>query len=143
MAPPRRVWMLMVPGGSRGGQTSGGAAPADPVPAPPTRRSGPSGDLDRLDHHVLGGAVHGARPGGGDGIHDLARVLVRDLAEDGVAVVQVRGGADGDEGLRTVGARAGVGHGQQDRKSTRLNSSHVAISYAVFCLKQKTKRFAR
>src|SRR5690606_40936978 len=27
--------------------------------------------------------------------------------------------------------------GQQDRKSTRLNSSHVKISYAVFCLKQK------
>src|SRR5690625_6788254 len=26
----------------------------------------------------------------------------------------------------------------QDRKSTRLNSSHVAISYAVFCLKEKT-----
>src|SRR5690625_5568824 len=26
----------------------------------------------------------------------------------------------------------------QDRKSTRLNSSHVARSYAVFCLKQKT-----
>src|SRR5690625_6686167 len=28
----------------------------------------------------------------------------------------------------------------QDRKSTRLNSSHVAISYAVFCLKKKKKR---
>src|SRR5690625_8042282 len=27
--------------------------------------------------------------------------------------------------------------GRADRKSTRLNSSHVAISYAVFCLKQK------
>src|SRR5690625_5878121 len=27
--------------------------------------------------------------------------------------------------------------GTQDRKSTRLNSSHVAISYAVFCLKKK------
>src|SRR5207249_6644875 len=26
-----------------------------------------------------------------------------------------------------------------DRKSTRLNSSHVSISYAVFCLKKKTK----
>src|SRR5690349_23463821 len=26
----------------------------------------------------------------------------------------------------------------QDRKSTRLNSSHVEISYAVFCLKKKT-----
>src|SRR5690625_6899028 len=28
---------------------------------------------------------------------------------------------------------------QEDRKSTRLNSSHVAISYAVFCLKKKQK----
>src|SRR5690625_6599162 len=28
---------------------------------------------------------------------------------------------------------------EEDRKSTRLNSSHVAISYAVFCLKKKTK----
>src|SRR5439155_25384151 len=28
----------------------------------------------------------------------------------------------------------------EDRKSTRLNSSHVAISYAVFCLKKKKKR---
>src|SRR5690625_6954316 len=27
-----------------------------------------------------------------------------------------------------------------DRKSTRLNSSHVAISYAVFCLKKKIKK---
>src|SRR5207249_11562979 len=27
---------------------------------------------------------------------------------------------------------------QPDRKSTRLNSSHVSISYAVFCLKKKT-----
>src|SRR5437870_9786993 len=27
----------------------------------------------------------------------------------------------------------------RDRKSTRLNSSHVAISYAVFCLKKKNK----
>src|SRR5690625_7108950 len=29
--------------------------------------------------------------------------------------------------------------GERDRKSTRLNSSHVAISYAVFCLKKKNK----
>src|SRR5699024_11990054 len=28
----------------------------------------------------------------------------------------------------------------QDRKSTRLNSSHVSISYAVFCLKKKKQR---
>src|SRR5438874_5959130 len=30
-------------------------------------------------------------------------------------------------------------HAPRDRKSTRLNSSHVEISYAVFCLKKKTK----
>src|SRR5690242_21444443 len=28
----------------------------------------------------------------------------------------------------------------QDRKSTRLNSSHMSISYAVFCLKKKKKK---
>src|SRR5699024_9325588 len=30
-----------------------------------------------------------------------------------------------------------TGYGKEDRKSTRLNSSHVSISYAVFCLKKK------
>src|SRR5262245_65221908 len=30
-----------------------------------------------------------------------------------------------------------------DRKSTRLNSSHLGISYAVFCLKKKTKKEMR
>src|SRR5690606_41554541 len=34
-------------------------------------------------------------------------------------------------------------HGHQDRKSTRLNSSHVKISYAVFCLKKKKKKEVR
>src|SRR5438067_2666798 len=33
-----------------------------------------------------------------------------------------------------------VQEGHQDRKSTRLNSSHVSISYAVFCLKKKKKK---
>src|SRR5438034_2680271 len=32
-----------------------------------------------------------------------------------------------------------LGHGE-DRKSTRLNSSHTVISYAVFCLKKKTHK---
>src|SRR2546422_5755342 len=35
---------------------------------------------------------------------------------------------------------AGRGPGERDRKSTRLNSSHGYISYAVFCLKKKKKR---
>src|SRR5690606_39678566 len=37
-----------------------------------------------------------------------------------------------DHFLRSLGLRA-----DRDRKSTRLNSSHVKISYAVFCLKKK------
>src|SRR5438034_8468505 len=44
--------------------------------------------------------------------------------------------ARGDEG----GQRVGVGNSVHvDRKSTRLNSSHTVISYAVFCLKKKKK----
>src|SRR5690625_6347618 len=35
-------------------------------------------------------------------------------------------------------AKCGIFGTNPDRKSTRLNSSHVAISYAVFCLKKKT-----
>src|SRR5438874_9452429 len=35
---------------------------------------------------------------------------------------------------------ASCAHGPQDRKSTRLNSSHVENSYAVFCLKKKKNK---
>src|SRR5690606_39630514 len=35
---------------------------------------------------------------------------------------------------------SGIGIDSRDRKSTRLNSSHVKISYAVFCLKKKKKK---
>src|SRR3712207_8821880 len=42
------------------------------------------------------------------------------------------------EGLKGRTGQAGVGHADGDRKSTRLNSSHANISYAVFCLKKKT-----
>src|SRR2546430_6706123 len=47
-----------------------------------------------------------------------------------------RGGGEGGE------AEGGDQRGAQaDRKSTRLNSSHSQISYAVFCLKKKKKRY--
>src|SRR5699024_9128065 len=49
--------------------------------------------------------------------------VLRQRVGDTVGVV------DDGEGLAPV----------TDRKSTRLNSSHVSISYAVFCLKKKTK----
>src|SRR3712207_8192620 len=62
---------------------------------------------------------------------------VRRPAElDASAVVPARGSA-------AVRARRGqgglTGAPTEDRKSTRLNSSHANISYAVFCLKKKKK----
>src|SRR5436305_5374595 len=47
----------------------------------------------------------------------------------GYAPIVVPGATGGDETRVTL-----------DRKSTRLNSSHVRISYAVFCLKKKNKK---
>src|SRR3989442_9035578 len=41
--------------------------------------------------------------------------------------------------IASQGAVQGFGRDDLDRKSTRLNSSHVRISYAVFCLKKKKK----
>src|SRR5436190_7970704 len=40
---------------------------------------------------------------------------------------------------KTLREVPGRGQVRQDRKSTRLNSSHTVISYAVFCLKKKKK----
>src|SRR5699024_11541431 len=45
--------------------------------------------------------------------------------------------ADRRSTIEDVAKRAGV---SKDRKSTRLNSSHVSISYAVFCLKKKNRK---
>src|SRR5437870_8711140 len=54
---------------------------------------------------------------------------------------RVRGGHRPSRRITAMGRRVDRGHptgaGERDRKSTRLNSSHVAISYAVFCLKKK------
>src|SRR5689334_24179865 len=44
---------------------------------------------------------------------------------------------DGDEQRRDQTLRLTEAEPPQDRKSTRLNSSHSSISYAVFCLKKK------
>src|SRR3712207_7459102 len=61
--------------------------------------------------------------------------------EDPVARLQPVGGVASFGGV--VGTlqtnRDGYNPGTADRKSTRLNSSHAHISYAVFCLKKKNK----
>src|SRR3712207_8712210 len=61
-----------------------------------------------------------------DGDRDLARLALLGLRDAHLEHALVEGRGD----------RLGV----QDRKSTRLNSSHANISYAVFCLKKKKKR---
>src|SRR5947207_6843540 len=45
-------------------------------------------------------------------------------------------GREGGRSCRSLGKRRAQ---RRDRKSTRLNSSHTVISYAVFCLKKKKK----
>src|SRR3712207_8388219 len=51
----------------------------------------------------------------------------------GVRLVHVVPNGDGHQVAPPEGTRVA----QEDRKSTRLNSSHANISYAVFCLKKK------
>src|SRR5947208_7903746 len=69
-----------------------------------------------------------------------------DVAGDGTTTSVVLAAAIIGEGLRNVTAGAnpmllkiGIQKAVDDRKSTRLNSSHQIISYAVFCLKKKKK----
>src|SRR2546430_12134406 len=67
--------------------------------------------------------------------------LFRSRAEPGRLHEDARRAVCGTEADALVGrqsrrGRGAAGHGE-DRKSTRLNSSHSQISYAVFCLKKK------
>src|SRR5690242_21217153 len=61
----------------------------------------------------------------------------------GLRLAAQRGSDDEDGHRRHVGAlgaeavRDPAGRRDEDRKSTRLNSSHMSISYAVFCLKKE------
>src|SRR3712207_7701443 len=77
--------------------------------------------------------VHGIRTGDGQGVGAVFGVVG---TGDGAAVNVGPGGTavSGDARLH----RVVVGE-NGDRKSTRLNSSHANISYAVFCLKKKKK----
>src|SRR5438067_6335255 len=54
--------------------------------------------------------------------------------------VRFQDGLSGGAGFSDRLRSAVQANDHQDRKSTRLNSSHVSISYAVFCLKKKKKK---
>src|SRR5206468_8343953 len=69
-------------------------------------------------------------------IHDLLRGVEAVVpALDDHVLLRLDVQTSTDDVLRK---RLVIGHGQ-DRKSTRLNSSHDQISYAAFCLKKKSK----
>src|SRR5690349_22347627 len=80
-----------------------------------------------------------------DGIRDLyvtgVQTCALPICDRGLAPEGVGAPERGDEGLlHGISGQLTVGRGAQrdgDRKSTRLNSSHVESSYAVFCLKKK------
>src|SRR5256885_11413791 len=64
-------------------------------------------------------------------IRELSTVVERALLVSRGTVLEV------DEDL--LDERLAVGSYRLDRKSTRLNSSHLVISYAVFCLEKQTR----
>src|SRR3712207_8839443 len=69
----------------------------------------------------------------------LTRQVTRPLSETRDAAIRV---ASGDYATTVpVKSRDELGELARDRKSTRLNSSHANISYAVFCLKKKKKNY--
>src|SRR5690606_25987012 len=96
------------------------------LPAPPALRRYRPGD-PLVSGPVLLGGVAGGRVTG-----PLAELL----GAAGVEVVEP--GAEPD-GRQPMYAALLFDATAQDRKSTRLNSSHVKISYAVFCLRKKNR----
>src|SRR2546427_6953653 len=75
-----------------------------------------------------------------------ARRSPRQLAYDPVLPLSAPGPSPPGQAQRPAergvlrDALGGRAHRDQDRKSTRLNSSHSQISYAVFCLQKKSSR---
>src|SRR5690349_23448094 len=66
---------------------------------------------------------------------DRRQAVFEPLADD--LLRPGRGSFRLEEPRRAAGRDRSSASGSKDRKSTRLNSSHVEISYAVFCLKKK------
>src|SRR5690606_41379198 len=74
------------------------------------------------------------------GVAELAVARQRLVARQGVLLQRQVGLDELAHARLDLLEVVGVEGARQDRKSTRLNSSHVKISYAVFCLKKKTAR---
>src|SRR3712207_7315068 len=98
---------------------------------PPRSTLFPYTTLFRSEHRrAAEGAAGGRRPGVGAGVPRLHRRGDHGLLPDRA------------HGHEPHGLRDGARRQPADRKSTRLNSSHANISYAVFCLKKKTQTYS-
>src|SRR5690554_7371805 len=80
--------------------------------------------------------------------HDLRHTAATRMIELGssiVAVKEILGHSSLDMTMRYAHPNESLRSALEglDRKSTRLNSSHVRISYAVFCLKKKKKKIKK
>src|SRR2546427_8319431 len=72
--------------------------------------------------------------------NDTATTEIYTLSlHDALPIYITHGHADHSFGISTIRERFPEARALADRKSTRLNSSHSQISYAVFCLKKKTR----
>src|SRR5699024_12645216 len=85
-------------------------------------------------------------------LHDALPIFLRGRGQHrenhwghqrGTVAARPNGPPQRREGKRGSAGRARAGVPGRDRKSTRLNSSHVSISYAVFCLKKKKSPHAK
>src|SRR5438105_8834109 len=90
-------------------------------------------EFDQADRRFIEALVRGVR----DRVEELQGLIVPHLDRDLVRLSPV------ERSILYIGAFELVAHPQTDRKSTRLNSSHEWISYAVFCLKKKKKERER
>src|SRR5205814_10708885 len=71
---------------------------------------------------------------------DIEDAFERSRMLNRIVIQPIHGLADSHrQRARHVGRGPEITFDPQDRKSTRLNSSHLGISYAVFCLKKKKK----
>src|SRR5438034_5464144 len=77
-------------------------------------------------------------------LHDALPISALEAYRSGaIRLVPERWGATYEhwmENIRDWNISRQLWWGHRDRKSTRLNSSHTVISYAVFCLKKKKKK---
>src|SRR6266576_4394208 len=83
----------------------------------------------------IGGAKNAALPLMAASLLTAEPLVLANLPD--LADIRTMANLLGQHGVTITNAEAGEArHGSGDRKSTRLNSSHVEISYAVFCLKK-------